>query len=224
MCLSLGAEVSSCAQKYEPRTTWPYLFEKFQTADFVTVSNRGMASKDVNISIADGKLHYLDNGVIMAADLTTVAEARVGDDRYVNVWGRMMKVVAAGEHGIVVRETVADLDKMAKTDIGYGISSATASSQSLSSLLGDGSADMVNTDVTSALAKRGEGEVIPLRENLYLKVGNDVVPATKKDVVDLPAVSKEDAQAFFKTRKVKWNDPSSLVWVVEFIYEQNNEK
>lgn len=183
-----------------------------------------MASKDVNISIADGKLHYLDNGVIMAADLTTVAEARVGDDRYVNVWGRMMKVVAAGEHGIVVRETVADLDKMAKTDIGYGISSATASSQSLSSLLGDGSADMVNTDVTSALAKRGEGEVIPLRENLYLKVGNDVVPATKKDVVDLPAVSKEDAQAFFKTRKVKWNDPSSLVWVVEFIYEQNNEK
>lgn len=211
------------AQKYEPRSTWPYLFETFTEAQLVSTKGTALAACEVNVNIVNGALHYLEKGKIMAADMSSVAEATVGDSKFVNAYGKMMEEVAGNGNGSVLKATSVDVDKMAKTDIGYGISSATASSQNLNSLLGEGSSDMVNTEITNARAKMGEGVPVPVMERLYLKIGTIVVPATKKDISLLPCVDKADFAAFLKTAKVKWSNPESLVSVVEFIYEQSNK-
>ena len=108
---------------------------------------------------------------------------------------------------------------MAKTDIGYGISSATASSQNVTSLLGESATLLVNMDITQALSKRVAGKVFPTMETLYLKINSDILPATKKDVLYLSFVDKSAADAFFKANKIKWKNEESLLKVVDFIHD-----
>lgn len=139
-----------------------------------------LKSMEVNFNIIDGKLHYIENGVIMSAEMVQVSSVVTESATYLNVWGRMMKVVASDEKGYVLRSVEVDKDKMAKTDIGYGISSATASSQNVTSLLGDSATLLVNMDISQALSKRAAGKVFPTMETLYLKINSDILPATKK--------------------------------------------
>ena len=111
-CL-LGLSVAR-AQNYEPMDTWPYLVQDFVKGDIRMTNGNVLKSKEVNFNIIDGKLHYIENGVIMSAEMVQVSSVVTESATYLNVWGRMMKVVASDEKGYVLRSVEADKDKMAK--------------------------------------------------------------------------------------------------------------
>lgn len=211
----------SFAQKVEPTSTWPYLYREFQEG--VVRMNGGDLVKAalMNVSL-DGKVHYVreKDQKVMSADMLRVFTARVGDDVYVNCGGRMMKVLAENENGTVVCEYSLNAEEMGKSDIGYGISSSTASTQKLSSLAGD-SSSLVNLPLSTLMEGRGSGEKLPVARRVFLRLGLNMVPASRKGVTDASFVDGAAAKAFFKSKKIKWNDPSSLLEVVDFLSANN---
>ena len=211
-------------QNYEPKDTWPYLVSDFTVGEIHMANGGVVSSKEMNINVIDGKLHYLENNVIMVAEMLQVTGASFGGREFVNVLGRMMEVKSSDDKGLVLNDVQVDKDKMAKTDIGYGISSATASSQNVTSLLGDSSTALVNMDFSQAISRRASGTALPLMEQLYLKIQSDILPASKKDVLSLSFVDKSAADAFFKANKTKWKSPEMLLKVADFIYDQKQNK
>ena len=186
------------AQKFQPKDTWPYLIKDF----------------------TEGKVYTPDGKEILSSDMRRVSNVVIGDRKFINVMGRMMEVLASSASGHVLKDVQVDVDEMGKTNIGYGISSATASSQSVTTLM-DGMSDMVNLNLSDAVTRSKEGTVIPVKEDLYLKYGAATVPAFKKDVLDIQGLDKAAAEGFFKSQKIKWKDPQSLIKVVDYIAENN---
>ena len=60
-----------------------------------------------------------------------------------------------------------------------------------------------------------DGKILPLIQKKYLFVNGKIVYATRKDVqaVSDPA----DLKAFLKENKIKWNNPQSLLTVVDYL-------
>ncbi len=208
------------AQDYGPTRTWPYLYKDFQNGVIRMSGGELVQAAMVNVSV-DGKVHYVDDKEqkVMAADMLKVFTVRLGNDVYLNVGGKMMKLLAENENGAVVCGTSVNFDELSKSDIGYGISSSTASTQKLSSLAGD-SSSLVNLPLHTLMEGRENGEKLPLMRKNYIRIGLNVIPATKTEVTNSPLVDKSAAKAFLKSNKVKWNDPASLLTVVDFLSGQ----
>lgn len=211
------------AQKFEPTRTWPYLYRDFQNGLIVTNTEDEQISAAVNITLG-GRVHYINekDQKVMEADILRVASVRIADDVYANVGGRMMRLIAVGDDGIVACETALNADELNKSDIGYGISSATASTMNVNSLASAGST-FVDMPLNSIMAERDAGEKLPVKQTNYFRVGINVIPATKAAVMNCGLVDKDAAKAFFKSNKIKWNDPKSLRDVVNFLSEQINK-
>lgn len=210
------------AQDFEPTDEWPYLYKDFQPGMIkMNVGGEAIKATEVNVAL-DGKVHYIDEHGqnIMAADMLRVLSVQIGEDTFLNTGGKMMKVLARNENGAVIREMSLNVDEMNKSDIGYGISSSTASTQKLSSLAGD-SSSLVSLPLTTLMERRERGEKLPVRQRLYIRVGMNSIPANKKGINECPCIDKNAAKAFFKANKIKWNDPSSLLMVVDFVMSQN---
>jgi hypothetical protein len=211
------------AQKFEPTRTWPYLYRDFQNGLIITNTEDEQISAAVNITLG-GRVHYINekDQKVMEADILRVASVRIADDVYANVGGRMMRLIAVGDDGIVACETALNADELNKSDIGYGISSATASTMNVNSLASAGST-FVDMPLNSIMAERDAGEKLPVKQTNYFRVGINVIPATKAAVMNCGLVDKDAAKAFFKSNKIKWNDPKSLRDVVNFLSEQINK-
>ena len=82
------------AQKYQPKDTWPYLYEDFQDGVVRTRTGALVTEAKLNICVADGALHYIKDGTIMKIDMNTVYTAKVGSDVFVNMGSRMYQVLA----------------------------------------------------------------------------------------------------------------------------------
>lgn len=223
MLVLLTSGVLCFAQKVEPTSTWPYLYKNFQNGVVRMSGGELVNAAMMNISL-DGKVHYVNekDQKVMFADMLDVLTARLGDDVYLNCGGRMMKVLAENEEGAVVCGYSLNAEEMSKTDIGYGISSSTASTQKLSSLSGDASS-LVNLPLSTLMEGRTGGERLPVLTSLFFRVGSTMVPATKRGVTEAWFVDKDAAKAFLKANKIKWNDEASLVKVLDFLSEQNNK-
>ena len=63
----------------------------------------------------------------MLADMNSIYTVKIGDDVYVNVMGRLYKVMSELDKGLVLMQESLDEDKLNKVDIGYGVSSAAGS-------------------------------------------------------------------------------------------------
>lgn len=72
------------------------------------------------------------------------------------------------------------------------------------------------------MSGRESGVSLPVRLRNYLLVGSKVIPASRKGVSECPSADKDSVKAFFKTHKIRWNDPVSLLTVVDFIAAMNN--
>ena len=214
------------APPYEPMDTWPYMYERFEAGNVRTTQGTLFQYAALNISIADGKLHYIENGKIMQADMGHVFTVLVGDrDVYVNAGGKMYQVLVENEDGSVLKLTSVDIDELNKVDIGYGVSSSTAS-RTNTSLAGLGmetldGVNMVNMTITSAEGRKNTGKVLPLKEKLYLNIGGRLIPANKREIQQV--VDKNAAKAFFKANKIKWGKPESLALLLPFLKEQLNK-
>ena len=220
----LAFALATRAQNYNyvPRETWPYLLEDFTPGVVRTPAGGELAQGLYNICVTDGKLHYVGEGKkIMEADMRQVQLARIGAFVFVNRMGRMLKVVAEeSPTQYLALSTAVDLDQLAKTDIGYGVTSATASSQRMNNLgLSGGTVSM---ELEAAIAESKDGAVLPLQEKYVFVLGPREVEARKSAVMDIPGLDKAGFKAFLKQGKIKWKDPESLTKVLHYLVEHTN--
>lgn len=206
---------------YKPRETWPYLLEEFTSGGIHTSGGANLNEGFYNISVVDGKLHFIRDGKIMEADMRLIQFARIGNRLYLNRLGRMEEVVAEEGDGtyMLLRSTEVDLDRLAKADIGYGVSSATASTQSLNNLGLAGAT--VSMELQAAIAGAKAGNVLPVREKYGFLIGARPVEASKRAFLALPGIDAADAKAFIKREKIKWSKPESLAKVLKYISDNN---
>lgn len=214
-CVALSCPVFS--QTYRPRETWPFLYEDFMDGAARTRSGALVTESRFNITLQNSALLYIGkDGIIMKADMGRIHTARIGEDVYLNVSGRMYKVLSELDCGAVLLGTEIDVEEQSKVSIGYGISSSTASVQN-QAILVDGRFDTIGKNYTQAERDKNSGELLPIKQLYYLYHEGLLTPATKDGVLDLPGVDKKEAKAFFKQEKIKWKDVPSLEKVLIYI-------
>ena len=198
-----------------PTEKWPYVYDTFVYG--IVRSTDGSLLEDVqlNICLGDGALHYVNDGIIMAAKMPTVFSVKIGNDVWYRTGTWMMKVLAEGEETAVLEKYYVDTEKLNSTDIGYGISSKTASSTKMTNL--GTSSGVLNMSLYDALTGKADGEALPIAQTKYIKAGKRIVQAGKRYVLALDGVDSKAANAFFKENKIKWNDNDSLLKVAAYL-------
>ena len=199
----------------EPTTRWPYLFPEFKNG-IVEIKSGTTRTYPLNIHLAHAQMHYLDSeGTIREATVSDVIGARVGEDYFLQVSGEMMRVVAKSEHGCLVEEVLADFAALNETGGAYGVSSQTSATRKLSSIETD---SQINQNHMLLMQSRSEGASLDLIRSYYLVYPGAVVKATRRDVEkNIPAERKAEWKEWSKSHKIKWNQPDSLLPVLEFL-------
>lgn len=210
------------SQEYQPRETWPFLYETFQAGATRTLDGTLTTEANFNVAVHDGSLMFIGgDDIIMKADMARVYTARVGEDVFLNVGGKMYKLLSELDCGQVLLGTEIDVDKQNQVKIGYGISSSTASAQNVSILM-DGRFDTTNKNLQQTELDKYRGEPLPVKETFYLRLGIQLIPASRQEILNLPGMDKKAANAFFKVEKIKWRETASLEKVLAFVNEQLN--
>lgn len=198
----------------EPTTTWPYRYSDFKEGQIVLLSGKKMPYR-INIHYGQGKLHYIEKGLIKEASLLDVAAAEVGTDRFIPVNGEMMEVMATSEYGCVVQETLADFSALNQNTGAYGTSSAASATTKLSSVQLEGQA---NQNHMLLLKEKENGKALPLVSKYYIVTPAVRVRASRNDVADiLDESGKVEFKTWLKSHKVKWSNPESLLQVADFL-------
>ncbi|MDO4843307.1 MAG: hypothetical protein Q4A02_01495 [Bacteroidales bacterium] len=210
--LAIGPFMMASAQK--PTTTYPYLYPQF-TDGRVVMETGNMDEKKLNIHLRADKLHYIDNDIIKEAFLNDVKAVEIGNDIFIPVFGRMMKVIAKNDNGCVAAEILGDFEAAREAKGAYGTSSTSSSTMKLTSLQTD---TQVNQNYMNIFNEKEQGMELRVRTTYYLITPKFKVKANKKDVdTSLPAYAATDYKSFLKSHKVKWSDPQSLLTVVDFL-------
>lgn len=212
LCLSLGC---MSAQNHKPTTTWPYLYADFQPGELKKTTGAPIEGT-YNIHIYQGTLHFIEDGMIREVLSSQVFSLKIGMDYYANVGGTMMKVLARSDNGFIAQETLADIAALNSTGGAYGSSSNSISTQALSSLEGIGGSRS-NMNHMELKNSKDEGQVLPVKDKLYLVMDHAVVFAAKKDVTELYGIDKKAVNAFIKENQIKWKDPQSLIVLLDYL-------
>ncbi|MBO4671159.1 MAG: hypothetical protein J5640_04885 [Bacteroidales bacterium] len=207
------------ATPFEPRETWPYLYENFMPGAVRTSSGALIAEGKYNVCIADGSLHYIAEDKVMKADMASIFTAMVGEDVYVKVRGAMYKVLAENDYGSIIEGVEVDWDEMNKVEVGYGVSVSSSSKHGLNvfALESGGNVNILNERIQVVQDNKMRGKVVPLKVTTYIYCHNRLTRASKSDVLDLPGIDKKDAGDFIKKEKIKWRKTDSLLKVLEYI-------
>lgn len=222
LLLAALVSIPAWTQNYKPRETWPFLYEEFQEGTTRTRTGELVSGAMFNITVKDNKLLYLKDGTTMLADMGAIYTVGIGDDVYVNVLGQLYKVLSELDKGLVLSQNSLDIDEFNKVQIGYGVSSSTASADGLQVSL-DGRFNFVNMSVEQSRHDKDSGPVLPMRETLYLYVNNSLIPASQNNVTTWPGVDRNEARDFIKKEKIKWKQTESLEKLVIFLDAQLNK-
>lgn len=207
------------AQKYEPRDTWPFVYENFTDGALYSSTGEKLLSAKMNVSVLNQKLYYLKGETVMEADMVRLYAAKINsgpaEDLYVNVGAKMYRVLAESDGGAALQADILDVERYNKASIGYGVTSYTASTQNVSGLAMESAAGV---NINQAQASKEGGEPLPVLEKKYILYGRGrIVPALKREVMDIPDLDKQAAKVFFKENKIKWNQAASLTQVADFL-------
>lgn len=209
---------SAAAAEYAPSTTWPYVYEDFRAGRIVTHQGETLNYDQLNVNIASGRVHYVENGTIMQANLNTIALLVTGDDSYMCVEGRMMKILRNTASSAVLLKTVIDTDAMSSADIGYGKSSIASTGGLSLSALNSGMDYSVNRSLDDLVGERSEGRPLELREIRGIYYKGLFVPASRVDVLKIPGIDKDAVKQYIKSEKIKFNRVDDLAALVDFLY------
>lgn len=215
----LFSGISAGAQRFEPKDTWPFVYENFTDGALYSSTGEKLLSAKMNVSILNQKLYYLKGETIMEADMVRLYAAKISsgpaEDLYVNVGAKMYRVLAESDGGAALQADILDVERYNKASIGYGVTSYTASTQNVSGLAMESSAGV---NINTAMASKEGGEPLPVLEKKYILYGQGrIVPALKREVMDIPDLDKQAAKVFFKENKIKWNQAASLTQVADFL-------
>lgn len=211
--------LSSAAQgRYNPLTTWPYMYEEFRSGKIITWKGDTAEYDSLNVNLISGRVHYVQDGTIMESDLNTVARLCIGEDIYVLAGGRMMQVLRGTEHGAVVLSVTVDTETMNRSSIGYGTSAiASTRNVSVSAISGEMEYSF-NRNLDTARRDRYSGDRLALKQVKGILYKGTFVPATRTDFLKIPGIDKEAVKRFIKTEKIRLSDIDDLARLAEFLY------
>ncbi len=209
------AGLDAAAQNFEPTTTWPYVYEDFMSGKLVMTTGK-VVDGTYNICLDDGKVHFIDGDLVRQASSVEVTSVQIGNDIYVNAFGKMMKVLQKSDKGVVAEDLSIDYAKLNETGGAYGSSSNSIATTALSSLEGIGGtrSNMNHMELKNA---KTDGKTLALNRKYYLVFGGKCVYATKRDVQAMPGVDKAKLKSFLKSHRIKWKDPVSLLVLVDYL-------
>lgn len=210
--------VVAYAQKFEPNTKWPYVYEHF-TPGTVYFEGNEKSSADMNIHLWGNVLHYVKaDGKIYQSDDRKVVRVEIGTDAYLYSDHKLMKLIANEGTNLLVLLTKGDFDAMRSSGGGaYGSSLNSSASRDLSSL-GFDLGGLDQPELGLMLQEKKEGRTIPLVYQYFFIIGGQQIEATKKGVAKFLGDAKADAwKQFQKEHKIKWKQEESLKEVLLFL-------
>lgn len=199
-----------------PTTTYPYLYDTF-TGGTVVFDDGTKESKQMNVHLRAGKLHFIENGIIKEAFLTNVAAVEIGNDVFLPVYTSVMRVVAKNDKGCVVEENLGDFEAALSGTGAYGVSASSSATMKLTSVQTD---SQVNQNYMNILNEKDSGMDLKVNSAYYIVTPKYKVKATRKDIeASVPAEKSEKLGAYVKEKKVKWKSPQGLLPLVDFLME-----
>lgn len=207
--------LQASAQSYEPTSTWPYMYSDFTDGELQRIDGKKTAGV-FNIHLAEGRLHFVEDGFIREVSPSEVLSVRIGGDIFTSTGGTMMKVLAKGEQTLVTEETKINFAALGETGGAYGSSSNTTSTQAFSSFEGIGGtrSNMNHMEIRSS---KDDGKILPLEKKIYMVIPGKVVFASKRDFMEISDGFQDEAKTFLKERKIKWKDPQSVLEAADFL-------
>ena len=206
------------AQKFEPNTKWPYLYEDFIPGTIFFEGNQ-KSTADMNIHLWGNVLHYVKaDGKIYQSDEKKVIRVEIGSDAYIYVNHQLNRIVANEGTNLLVKLTKGDFDAMRSNGGGaYGSSLNSSSARDLSSL-GFDLGGLDQPELGLMLQEKKEGRTIPLVEQYAFIIDNQQIEATKKGVEKFVGDTRADAlKQFLKENKIKWKSEESLQQLLTFL-------
>lgn len=213
-----AALLTVMAQKYEPNTKWPYLYEDFIPGTIFFEGNQ-KSTADMNIHLWGNVLHYVKaDGKIYQSDEKNVIRVEIGGDAYIYVDHQLKLIVANEGTNLLVKLTKGDFDAMRSSGGGaYGSSLNSSSARDLSSL-GFDLGGLDHPELGLMLQEKKEGRTIPLVEQYSFIIGDQQIEATKKGVEKYVGDTRADAlKQFLKENKIKWKSEESLQQLLTFL-------
>lgn len=199
-----------------PTVNWPYLYPDFIEGESTLIGGKTVTAK-YNIHLGLGALHFVNDGTIAESSVSNILTVKLGDDILRNVGGKMMKVLAQAEGGLVVQETLADYSAIVRDDGAYGGSlSNAAKGFSYDENYGN-YGYLVTNSYEDLLSIKNESEELPVNVKTYLFIDNNLIHASKKSVGALPGVDKKAFADFQKANKIDWKKPADLAKVIDFV-------
>ena len=206
------------AQKYEPNTKWPYLYEDFIPGTIFFEGNQ-KSTADMNIHLWGNVLHYVKaDGKIYQSDEKKVVRVEIGSDAYVYVDHQLYRIVANQGTNLLLKLIKGDFDAMRSSGGGaYGSSLNSSSARDLSSL-GFDLGGLDHPELGLMLQEKKDGRTIPLVEQYSFIIGDQQIEATKKGVEKYVGGTRADAlKQFLKENKIKWKSEESLQQLLVFL-------
>lgn len=211
---ALWVSVSIAALAQNPTTTFPYLYDNFIEGS-VVMDTGARETRQMNIHLRKGALHYIDKSVVREAFLKDVVAVEIGADIFIPSSGVMYKVVAKNENGCVAEQNLGDFQAAIASEGAYGTSSTTAATMKLTSVQAD---SQVNQNYMNILNEKDLGMSLPVVTTKWIITPKYTVKATKKEVTALvPGERLQEWKDFQKSSKIKWKDNVSLLKVVDFL-------
>ncbi len=201
--------------EYTPTTTWPYLYEHFQEGFVTTFRGETMHHKQLNISLAQRKAHFLQNDKLMELDTRTIAMVTIGEDEFIPVSGALVKIIKKTEHGTTALSITINVEAMTSTEVGYGGKSTVSSTQKVSpNVIG-----AMNTSEHRSLTEmaKQEGKPLVLRKIRGIIYNRMFIPAAKYDILNIDGIDKNAVKKFMKDNKIRLSDDEDLSQLAEYI-------
>lgn len=212
----LALTVIAGAQRYEPNTKWPYLYQDFTPGTIFLDGNQKNSTHELNVHLLGNKLHYLgEDGRIYQSDEKKVTRVEIGSDAYIFSDHRLVKIIATEGTNLLVMLTKANFDALQQGTGAYGASLNSSATRDLSSLDLGG---LDKPELGKMLQEKNDGRAIPVAEQYFFIIGGQQIEATKRGVEKFLGDAKADAlKQFLKDNKVKWKKEESLIQVLQFL-------
>ena len=209
--LVIGTFTFSWAQ--ECTTIWPYIYPEFKEGTLYMVGGKQFTAQ-FNIHVQESRLHYLSNGIIKETQSENIVLVKIGEDVFMSVDGKVMKVIGSEERGFVATLILGDFAKLNNSSGAYGGSSNSSAIMKLSSIEVGGKTIVNHMELKQ---KRDEGVPLPLKYQYYIVTKGKVYSATKKGIrSELSDSSAVEFKSFLKKNKIKWDNPQSLMTLLDF--------
>ncbi|MEG0519366.1 MAG: hypothetical protein RR555_10965 [Bacteroidales bacterium] len=196
---------------------WPYVYQEFMNGIIYTVDGHKF-SKKVNIHVRKSTLQYIDGENIKETINDDILFVTIGNDQYMPVSGKIMKVVGSKEKGFVATLILADFSSIHATGGAYGSSSNSSSTMKLSSIEIGGETKTNHMDLKN---NKESGVTLNLVYSYYIVTNSNIYEATRKGIeTKLPQERKVHFKAYLKSHNIQWKVPASLLPLIDFLNEK----